>query len=520
MKQKCVIYSRVSGTNQVGEGHYSLDVQKKLCERYAEENSYKVVEYFEDAGKSGTKIDGRTQFKKMLACVTGRTDIKAILVQDSDRFARNTTDHLVINSELKKKGIRLISISQPQIDDSPEGKLIETILASINTFHSDLTARKVTKGMEEKAEKGWLPTYAPVGYKNITHKDGSKTIEIDEERALFIKEAFEMYITGKYSVESINDILYRKGFRTRTGRKIERNRMFYLLQNPFYYGMLIWNKQLYAGNHKPIISKELFDVAQEIHKSRTLNKTYQRKHKFLLSSFVFCECGRKFTAEHHFKHKNKYSYYHCTRGVKCNSSKNMHCKDLEEQVEEKFKEIDFTKDFTDKLIGKLKEKYTNFKNDVDIQAQKLIKQKLAIQIKRDNMEQKFFANQIDREVYNRNKDKFNQELSYIDEEISKLQQKKEIQIGPFEEMVNFALGIYQTYKKNAYEVKRRFLGFFWEKFIVRGRIIIKAVPTPIFRAIQELQKSPDLGILVSVSAADGETKKFDEKFINYGNWSG
>jgi len=72
-------------------------------------------------------------------------------------LARNTLDHLTIKAVLRKKSIEIISISQPMIDDSPEGNLIDTILASVNIFQSQLTGRKTSKVLEEKAKMGWYP---------------------------------------------------------------------------------------------------------------------------------------------------------------------------------------------------------------------------------------------------------------------------------------------------------------------------------------------------------------------------
>jgi len=76
--------------------------------------------------------------------------------------------------------------------------------------------------------------------------------------------------------------------------------------------------------------------AKLVNRSRCL--TYNHK-----GGFVFCaKCGQRYTAEHHNK-KNR-SYYHCNRSgdrIKC-TDKYVEVWDLEKQVADKFKEIQFS----------------------------------------------------------------------------------------------------------------------------------------------------------------------------------
>ena len=121
---QCLIYCRVSTEEQAERG-YSLDTQEKLCRDYAERNGYRVAGVFRDEGKSGTTL-GRPALQDLLAKCTKGTVIGAIFVQETDRLARNTHDHLTIRALLQKAGVKLISVAQPMLDDSPEGKMIDT----------------------------------------------------------------------------------------------------------------------------------------------------------------------------------------------------------------------------------------------------------------------------------------------------------------------------------------------------------------------------------------------------------
>ena len=162
---QCLVYCRVSTEEQAEKG-YSLDTQEKLCRDFAERNGYRVAGVFRDEGKSGTTL-GRPALQELLAKCTDGEPIGAVIVQETDRLARNTHDHLTIRALLKKANIKLISVNQPMLDDSPEGKMIDTILASVNQFQSDLSGRKVRKALQEKFNQGWWPALAPLGYVNV-----------------------------------------------------------------------------------------------------------------------------------------------------------------------------------------------------------------------------------------------------------------------------------------------------------------------------------------------------------------
>lgn len=92
-KIKVYTYTRVSTAMQV-DG-YSLDAQKSRMKAYAEFNDYEIVGEYEDAGKSGKSIEGRTDFNRMMEDIkTGKDDVSFVLVFKLSRFDRNAADVL------------------------------------------------------------------------------------------------------------------------------------------------------------------------------------------------------------------------------------------------------------------------------------------------------------------------------------------------------------------------------------------------------------------------------------------
>lgn len=67
---------------------YSLDAQKSRMKAFAEFNDYEIAHEYEDAGKSGKSIEGRTQFNQMMEDIkTGKDGISFVLVFKLSRFA-------------------------------------------------------------------------------------------------------------------------------------------------------------------------------------------------------------------------------------------------------------------------------------------------------------------------------------------------------------------------------------------------------------------------------------------------
>ena len=128
------IYARVSSDEQAKNG-VSIEVQEALCSRWAKENEYNVLGVFKDEGRSGSNTN-RPDLQEMITGCTLDSHPDIIIVQDTDRLARNTLDHLNIKALLETNGVRIVSISQPMIDNSPEGNMIDTMIASFNAFQS------------------------------------------------------------------------------------------------------------------------------------------------------------------------------------------------------------------------------------------------------------------------------------------------------------------------------------------------------------------------------------------------
>src|SRR5207249_3772249 len=116
---------------------------------------------------------------------------------------------------------------------------------------------EVKKGYYGRLKQGLCPYPAPLGYLD---SGAGKPKEIDPKTGPFIRKAFELYASGRYSQQQLAEELGGLGLRTKAGKKLSKNGVGRVLSNRFYIGELHVKKtcQVFAGIHQPLVSKERF----------------------------------------------------------------------------------------------------------------------------------------------------------------------------------------------------------------------------------------------------------------------
>lgn len=197
---------------------------------------------------------------------------------------------------------------------------------------------------------------------------------VDQTTAHHLRRLFELYASGKYHLREVSKILYEEGFRNRSGRKIPVGTIHRTLQNPFYYGMMLQQGKLYEGSHQPIITKELFDQAQDVR----LGKLHSRKQKlfFSLRGLLKCaHCGCMLTASL----KKGHEYYYCTNGKGiCDENRKGYLKpkDLDKFVSDIFEKLQVDDTLID-LTYKAKKEFKSTEVDYAAKNAETIQKRLA-----------------------------------------------------------------------------------------------------------------------------------------------
>ena len=356
-------YIRVSDERQ---DEYSPDSQLKKIREYAAKDGYIIPdEYvFYDDGISGRSVKKRDDFNRMVAIAKEKTHpFDRIYVWKFSRFARNQEESMVYKNLLQKKGVTVVSASEP-IPEGHFGTLIERIIEWMDEFYSVNLGVEVMRGMTEKATRGEPTCAPPIGY--IMR---NKKYYPDEEggTADIVREIFNRYASGEKQRAIALD-LGERGVRTKHGKKPENRWVDYILRNPVYIGKIRWsldgvravskrdyendNIMVVDGSHQPLISSELWNRVQEMLDSqRKAYPKFSRKEQpidYMLKGLVRCSACDSTLAVNGFSGKNKTRCLQCcnySRGS-CHTSHSITIPKIEEAFVEGLREKVKTKQFT------------------------------------------------------------------------------------------------------------------------------------------------------------------------------
>ncbi len=358
------LYARVSSNRQ--DVDLSVSAQLRALKDYARANGYSVAREYVDEAESGRVAD-RPQFREMIEEGSKpNAPFQVILVWKFSRFTRKREHAVAFKSMLRRKGVRVVSITE-HADDSPTGKLMEAIIESVDEFYSENLAQEVVRGMREAASRGFfLGSKAPFGYKRVKANDGAKerpTLEVDPATAPIVKEIFESSLRGN-GLKEICRELNDRGI-TNRGRRWYKGGLYYLLTNEAYTGTAVWGRNSKGekaqdpvrveGAWPALVSRELFDAVQQAMRDRApkVRRPARVGSKFLLSGLLKCGvCGRPYSGQG--AKSGQYGYYICgtlfREGAGTCSARYLNASKVEEFVVQKIRERILTEETIVELV--------------------------------------------------------------------------------------------------------------------------------------------------------------------------
>ncbi len=265
-----------------------------------------------------------------------------------------------IKKKLKDNNIQLVSVIE-NIDGSPEGILLESVIEGINEYYSENLSREIKKGKNENALKclhnGGIP---PFGY----DVDARKKYIINEKEAIAVKKIFDMYIKD-YTYSQIIDWLDINCYKTKNNREFKKTTLPIILKNKKYIGTYTYgdkNSNTYTEveNAIPLIidKGKFFDVQKKL-----ISKTYSKsKNKeYILTGKLKCEiCGGSIGGYSRGK-GSKRTYYCNTRKkdkTKC-ARKEINAKEIEEIVLTHLEEVVFSNKNNKYIIESIYKQYNS-----------------------------------------------------------------------------------------------------------------------------------------------------------------
>lgn len=330
MKQKHYIaglYYRLSQEDERQGESVSIDNQRTILRKYAEEHGFEIHGEYIDDGVSGTTFD-RPEVQRLLDdAKTGV--INTIIVKDLSRFGRNYIEvGQYVDYVFPAFGIRFVAIQDNVDTENRDSGAMEMmpIMNIFNEWHAANTSKKIRAVLKSNAKDGkYHARKAPYGY--VKGDDEKKTPIIDEEAAAVVKRIFEMRASGlsphkiadtlneenipnpsKYSMDKYGIVGKRNHFGLWSFCAVNS-----ILNNPTYLGHMAqqrWSSISYKNHkrykrdvsewitvyntHEPIITQELWDKVREVEKSVAQGRKTKRGYTHPLSGFLFCaDCGGK-----------------------------------------------------------------------------------------------------------------------------------------------------------------------------------------------------------------------------------
>ena len=323
------LYCRLSQEDmQAGESE-SIQNQKLILQKYADEHHFFNTRFFVDDGFSGVSFE-REGLQAMLHEVEAG-NVATVITKDLSRLGRNylKTGEL-IEIVFPEYEVRYIAINDG-VDTAREDNEFTPLRNWFNEFYARDTSKKIRAVKQAKAQKGErVNGEAPYGY--LIDPDNRNHLIPDPETAHVVKQIFAMYVRGDRMCEiqnwlrdneilTVGELRYR-----RTGSKRHPRpqlnawynwpdkTLYDILTRKEYLGHTITGKTykvsykskktkknpeekryFFPNTHEPLIDEETFELAQK--RIATRQRPTKVDEIDLFSGLLFCgDCGYKMYA--------------------------------------------------------------------------------------------------------------------------------------------------------------------------------------------------------------------------------
>lgn len=459
-------YVRVSTVRQ-GERGVSLQEQREAILRYGKIHGIEITEWFEE--RETAAKSGRPQFSRMLKLLKQRK-ADGLVIHKIDRSARNLRDWANLG-ELLDDGVDVRFVSESLDMQSRGGRLSADIQAVVAADYIRNLKEEVRKGFQGRLRQGLYPMKAPIGYLD---NGGGQPKTPHPVMGPLVRAAFERYATGQYNLDTLVEEMHQRGLRTRKGKKVSRNGMSTLLNNPFYLGLIRIKKtgETFAGVHEPLISKMIYERVQDILHGKAVKKA--KRHEFLFRRLLVCaSCGHRLIGERQKGH----AYYRC-------HTKNCptHCA-REEQVESRLEAallpLRYSRQELRALLAIAREMKQDWLSHREAHVQTLHMQRVALTEKLARLMDVFSEGGFDKTLFDERKEALLAERLDIDARIHELEDGSQ-DGGPakLQLFLELAGSAYLSYKSAPTPLKREIVENVTSNRLVNGKNVLIELKSP------------------------------------------
>jgi len=437
--------SIASQTDKVKEFFANLDIIEILEERY-----------------SAFKPYNRPVFKNMIKRINSG-EASGIIAWHPDRLSRNEIDASTITYLTRTGIIKDLKFGSYNFDNSPEGIMMLQLSLSQSQYFSSKLGKDVKRGLEQKFKMGWQPNMCPNGYVNIRdNKTGISVNKIDHKRFKILRKAFDLMLSGGYSVPEVLDKLNNDwAFKSKIGNGgLSRSSLYRIFTNIFYAGIIRFDGKQKYGKHKAMITLEEFDRIQFLLGKK--GKARKRKHNHSYTGIIKCaNCGCMISADKKRKTIKttgkiaEYTYYCCTHKKKMFNcqEKAIEVKDLEKQIDielSKYKfQSEFEKLFLKIIEGEKKDTPKEYKIIINNLKERIEK----IKIEKSNLTRLSCKALISDDEFTKQKNEYEKEALNIKQKLYEIE-KKEKGDNKILDKIEFAIQAKTNFKKGSHKERK------------------------------------------------------------------
>ena len=237
-------YIRVSTDAQAQEDKFGIEGQKTAIMEYCAKNDMQISDWFIDEGESGVK-ESRPQLDRLLFGEISNPPVEAVIVYKSDRMARDIKLYFYYMMLLEKKGIELISATEPL------GGVYKALMMFVASEERKNITKRTASGRAVKAAKGgYAGGRAPMGYR----VEKGQLVIVPEE-AEVVRFIFAQKEAGSTMLGTVR-LLNEAGYKTRNGKEFVISTVQSIWNNEqTYRGMYRYGKdgEGVQGEHEPIL---------------------------------------------------------------------------------------------------------------------------------------------------------------------------------------------------------------------------------------------------------------------------
>lgn len=288
---QAVALCRVSTSKQRIFGN-SLDAQEQRIVKAAELLGVMLPnEYIwrkDVSSRKGKNLKRKDLLEIFDTCKANRK-IKYFIVDEPDRFMRSIEEYFWWKVEFRQIGVRLIFAHKPLVSDGDQNAIFDELIDVYRAESSNHErTKKANEKMQARIDLGYYPGYCHTAY--VKSEEKGLHVPKEPEHTL-LRTAYLDVVYGRKSMREALIWLNNSNFRLKSGKRLDMTKFRRILQEPYYYGAVKMGSFTVNENglHKPMVSKEEFEIAERIAKGLKAKFTVKRHNPSFPMNGLLCE---------------------------------------------------------------------------------------------------------------------------------------------------------------------------------------------------------------------------------------